>query len=77
MNAFALVAGALVFAGHLWFAWTLLQMDRMAWALLVFFVPFPVLALLAWWQAQWDEGLRLPALGYFGAYGLMMLLRMA
>jgi hypothetical protein len=69
-----MMAGALLFAGHLWFAWTLLKLDRLGWALLVFFVPFPVLALMAWWQADWNEDLQHPALVYFGGYGFMALI---
>lgn len=73
MLIFTLIAIILLTLGHLWFSWTLWQADQLFWAVVILLVPFPLLGLIAWWQADWDSSYRPPAFAYFGGYLMAIL----
>ncbi|MBI4911724.1 MAG: hypothetical protein HY823_03210 [Acidobacteria bacterium] len=73
MHGLAILISILTMAGHLWFAWEVWQREDLTWALLLLFIPFPLLGLYIWHQAGWDSCYRNPAILYFSGYALGLL----
>jgi len=73
MHGLSIAAIILASIGHLWFSWEVWQREELIWALLLFFVPFPLLGVYIWYHAGWDSCYRNPAIVYFTGYGLGVL----
>jgi len=55
-----LIAGV----GQIWLAWDIYEREGLLWSLLIFLIPFPLLALYAWYRAKWTKGY-VPALVFY------------
>lgn len=64
-------------AGHLWFAWEVWQREDLMWALLLLFIPMPLVGAWIWYRAGWDSCYRNPAILYFTGYTLTVLMGLA
>ena len=73
MNIVAIVALILYALGGLWFAYEIWQNEDILWALLLVFVPFPLIGLYIWYRSDWDSSYRIPASMYFTGYSLAII----
>jgi hypothetical protein len=74
MSTISLLALVIMLAGDVWFSWEVFQREDVLWALLVFFIPFPLIGLYIWYRAGWDSCYRKPAIVYFAGYLLVFLI---